>query len=249
MADWLAYGLEDAYADQPDIGIVRKHKTVSGLIKYQPKGEPADWAAAAKQILATEKPDVVVVMLGLSDRIPIREPAGDKSDDKKKDAHGKPNDSNDTAAKPEDKDSELSPEDADNADAPPSIGPQKSTRSPNGIYEFREERWVELYNKKIDEMISVLKSRGVPVVWVGLPAIRGTKGTSDMLFLDSLYRDAAGRPGSPMSTSGTALSTRPAATCSRARISKARPAACVPMTAYSSPRPARASLRIMSSAR
>jgi uncharacterized protein len=195
MADWLAYGLEDAYADQPDIGIVRKHKTVSGLIKYQPKGEPADWAAAAKQILATEKPDVVVVMLGLSDRIPIREPAGDKSDDKKKDAHGKPNDSNDAAAKPEDKDSELSPEDADNADAPPSIGPQKSTRSPNGIYEFREERWVELYNKKIDEMISVLKSRGVPVVWVGLPAIRGTKGTSDMLFLDSLYRDAAGKAG------------------------------------------------------
>ena len=196
MADWLAYGLEDAYADQPDIGIIRKHKTVSGLIRYQPKGEPADWAAAAKEILATEKPDVIVVMLGLSDRIPIHEPAADKSDDKKKkDAHAKPNEPNDTAAKPDDKDSELSPEDADNSDAPPNITPQKSTRSPNGIYEFREERWVELYNKKIDEMISVLKSKGVPVVWVGLPAIRGTKGTSDMLFLDSLYRDAAGKAG------------------------------------------------------
>ncbi len=199
MADWLAYGLEDAYADQPDIGVVRRHKTVSGLIKYQPKGDPADWAAAAKQILATEKPDVIVVMLGLSDRIPIREPAADKpddkKDDKKKDAHGKPSDSNDAAAKPDDKDSELAPEDADNGDAPPSIGPQKSARSPNGIYEFREERWVELYNKKIDEMIGILKSKGVPVVWVGLPAIRGTKGTSDMLFLDSLYRDAAGKAG------------------------------------------------------
>ena len=55
MADWLAYGLEDAYAEQPDMGVIRKHKTVSGLIKYQPKGEPADWAAAAKGILATEK--------------------------------------------------------------------------------------------------------------------------------------------------------------------------------------------------
>lgn len=196
MADWLAYGLEDTYADQPDIGIIRKHKTVSGLIKYQPKGEPADWAAAAKEILATEKPDVIIVMLGLSDRIPIHEPAADKVDDKKKkDAHGKPNESNDAAAKPDDKDSELSPEDADNGDAPPSIGPQKSARSPNGIYEFREERWVELYDKKIDEMISVLKSKGVPVVWVGLPAIRGTRGTSDMLFLDSLYRDAAGKAG------------------------------------------------------
>jgi uncharacterized protein len=194
MADWLAYGLEDAYADQPDVGISRRHKTVSGLLKYQPKGDPADWAAAARQILATEKPDVIVVMLGLSDRVPIHEPAA-ADDKKKKDAHGKPNESNDATAKPDDKDSDLPPEDADNSDAPPTIGPQKSTRSPNGIYEFREERWAELYDKKIDEMIGVLKSKGVPVVWVGLPAIRGTKATSDMLFLDSLYRDAAGKAG------------------------------------------------------
>src|SRR5216684_5496884 len=53
MADWLAYGLEDAYAERPDMGVIRKHKTVSGLIKYQPKGDPADWPAAAKGILAT----------------------------------------------------------------------------------------------------------------------------------------------------------------------------------------------------
>ena len=64
-----------------------------------------------------------------------------------------------------------------------------------GLYEFRDERWVELYAKKIEEMIGVLKSKGVPVLWVGLPAIRGQKGTSDMLFLDALYRDAAGKAG------------------------------------------------------
>src|ERR1700716_507601 len=74
MADWLAYGLEDAYAEQPDMGVIRKHKTVSGLIKYQPRGDPADWAAAAKGILATEKPDVIVIMLGLNDRVATREP-------------------------------------------------------------------------------------------------------------------------------------------------------------------------------
>src|SRR3954469_11370658 len=92
MADWLAYGLEDAYAEQPDMGVIRKHKTVSGLIKYQPKGEPADWAAAAKGILATEKAEAIVVMLGLEDRVAIREPAIDKADKKteKKDARGKP---------------------------------------------------------------------------------------------------------------------------------------------------------------
>src|SRR3979411_1490191 len=33
-ADWLAYGLEDAYSEKPEIGIVRKHRTDSGLITY-----------------------------------------------------------------------------------------------------------------------------------------------------------------------------------------------------------------------
>jgi hypothetical protein len=215
MADWLAYGLEDAYAEQPDMGVIRRHKTVSGLIKYQPKGEPADWAAAAKGILATEKPDAIVVMLGLDDRVAMREPAADKSDkssDKKgdkKDARGKPDakpadksgakpdSATDAAAKPEEKpvDTELSPDDAADNDVPPIIAPEKSTRSPNGVYEFREEHWGELYTKKIEEMIGVLKSKGVPVLWVGLPVVRGPKATADTLFLDSLYRDAAGKAG------------------------------------------------------
>jgi hypothetical protein len=216
MADWLAYGLEDAYAEQPDMGVIRKVKNTSGLIKYQPKGDPADWTAAAKAILATEKPDAIVVMLGLNDRLAMREPVSEKSDkssDKKsdkKDARdkkdtkpadakpaAKPDNTADTAAKPDDKvaDTELPQDDADNADAPPALAPEKSTRTPNGLYEFREERWVELYSKKIEEMIGVLKSKGVPVLWVGLPAIRSPKGTADMLFLDSLYRDAAGKAG------------------------------------------------------
>src|SRR5580658_2339061 len=82
MADWLAYGLEDAYADQPDVGVIRRSKNTSGLIRYQPKGDPADWAAAAKGILATEKPDVIVVMLGLNDRVSMREPTAEKADAK-----------------------------------------------------------------------------------------------------------------------------------------------------------------------
>src|SRR3984893_6867198 len=204
MADWLAYGLEDASTEQPDMGVIRKSKTVSGLIKYQPKGDPADWAAAAKGILANEKPDAIVVMLGLDDRVAIREPAADKSDSKssdkktdKKDAKGKPDGTPDAVAKPGEKpvDTELSPDDAAENDAPPVIAPEKSARSPNGIYQFREERWVELYTKKIEEMIAVMKSKGVPVLWVGLPGVRGPKATSDALFLDSLYRDAAGKAG------------------------------------------------------
>lgn len=210
MADWLAYGLEDAYAEQPDMGVIRKHKTTSGLIRYQPRGEPADWAAAARTILETEKPDVIVVMLGLNDRTAIREPVADKAatekeKDKKNDkgarakppakpGEAKPGDT--AAAKPDDKpaDADLPQDDADNADTP-AAAPEKTARNPNGLYEFRDDRWVELYGKKIEELANILKSRGVPVLWVGLPAVRGPKGTADTLFLDSLYREGAAKAG------------------------------------------------------
>jgi len=147
----------------------------------------------------------------------MREPAVDKSDGKssdkevdKKDAKAKPDakpadgkpgakpdGGTDATAKPDDKpvDAELSPEDAADNDGSPAIAPEKSSRSANGIYEFREERWVELYKRKIARMIGVLKSKGVPVLWVGLPVVRGTKATADTLFLDSLYRDGAGKAG------------------------------------------------------
>jgi len=214
MADWLGYGLEDAYSEQPDMGVIRKHKTVSGLIKYQPRGEPADWAAAARGILANEKPDAIVVMLGMHDRQAIREAATEKKTDKK-DPRAKPDAKTDAkpadAAKPKpegstetaktdaaksgDKPADAELDDAAENDAPPTGAPDKSARTGGGLYEFRDERWVELYAKKIEEMIGVLKSKGVPVLWVGLPAIRGPKGTSDMLFLDALYRDAAGKAG------------------------------------------------------
>ena len=229
MADWLAYGLEDAFAENNDLGVIRRHKTVSGLIRYQPKGDPADWAAAAKGILAKEKPDAIVVMLGLHDRTAIRETIVEKKKDDpaKKDAKAKPGDAKPgdvkpgeakpdakaTDAKSETNKPETKPDgapgetsiaakpeetkpdaEADADDEQPQIAAPERGRA-GALHEFREERWVELYTKKIDEMIAVVKSKGVPVLWVGLPALRGPKGTSDMLFLTSLYRDAAGRAG------------------------------------------------------
>jgi hypothetical protein len=84
MADWLAYGLEDILADMPEVGVVRKHKTHSGLVRYDTKVEPPDWAIAARDILNAEKPTAIVMMVGSNDRQPLRDapekpekPAGD----------------------------------------------------------------------------------------------------------------------------------------------------------------------------
>jgi uncharacterized protein len=72
MADWLGFGLEDAFAETPEIGVLRKYRTYSGLIRGESRKE-VDWPQTAKEILAGEKPDFVVMMIGMSDRQSIRE--------------------------------------------------------------------------------------------------------------------------------------------------------------------------------
>ena len=49
MADWLAYGLEETLAETPEIGIVRKHKDYSGLIRYEQRSE-AEWSKIARAL-------------------------------------------------------------------------------------------------------------------------------------------------------------------------------------------------------
>ncbi|TMJ95533.1 MAG: DUF459 domain-containing protein, partial [Alphaproteobacteria bacterium] len=47
----------------------------------------------------------------------------------------------------------------------------------------------------IDATIAVLKSAGIPVIWVGLPSQRGTKATEDSSYLNELYRSRAEKAG------------------------------------------------------
>jgi uncharacterized protein len=87
LADWLAYGLEEIYADQPQLGIERRIRPNSGLIHYEPRNDTLEWSQAVKDIRATEKPAAIVVMLGLNDRVPLKVPAREAKPDAK--AEGK----------------------------------------------------------------------------------------------------------------------------------------------------------------
>ena len=73
-ADWLAYGLEDAFSEKPEIGVVRKHRTNSGLIRYDARRD-VEWPQVAREIIAAEKPKFIVMMIGNNDRQTIREKA------------------------------------------------------------------------------------------------------------------------------------------------------------------------------
>src|SRR6516165_7076466 len=194
-ADWLGYGLDELYADQPEIGVERKIRTSSGLVRYDAKNETLDWPAAIKDALANEKPDAIVVMLGINDRVPLRDKNPPPPNAKRagEPAQGTNQAANPAAAQPP-QDKTAPPVDSE---APPQAAAQGDTQrpAPGGSYEFHTDPWATLYTKRIDDMIAALKSRGAPIVWVGLPAIRGTKSTGDISYLDELYRERAEKAG------------------------------------------------------
>src|SRR6516162_5687760 len=187
MADWLGYGLDEKYADHPEIGVERKIRATSGLVRYDAKNEALDWPQAAKEALSNEKPNAIVVMLGLNDRVPLREKAitQPKRNDEPAKGQSAGQASQDKAAPPAD------------LEAPPQTAGQTEPQHPvsGGPYDFHTDQWAAIYAKRTDAMIAALKSKGVPVIWVGLPAIRGTKSTSDMNYLGELYRQRAERAG------------------------------------------------------
>ena len=74
FAEWLAYGLEEVFAETPQIGIVRKIRQDLGLVRDDPRLDAPEWTQAIKDLLlATEKANAIVVMLGVNDRAPLRE--------------------------------------------------------------------------------------------------------------------------------------------------------------------------------
>jgi len=219
MADWLAYGLEEAFGDTPEIGVLRKHRTNSGLIRVDVRGESYDWPSAARELLNTEKPDYVVMMIGLADRRGIREairqqpqraPAGQKQQPQPAQpappAAGAQAGPQQQAAAPAPQPAPAKPADAEASPQPATpdaaqdndqsnvIAPEAAVAG-TVVHEFRSEKWGELYSRRVDEMIGTLKSKGVPVFWVGLPAVRGQRATSEMVYLNDLYRGRAEKAG------------------------------------------------------
>jgi len=192
LADWLGYGLDELYADQPEIGVERKIRPSSGLVRYDAKNETVDWPQAIKDALANEKPDAIVVMLGLNDRVALRDKNPPPPTAKRA---GEPAQSANQAAAAQPPQDKTAPVDSEAAPQAATQGDTQRPASGGGSYEFHTDPWATVYAKRVDDMIAALKSKGVPIVWVGLPAIRGPKSTGDMSYLDELYRERTEKAG------------------------------------------------------
>jgi len=197
-ADWLAYGLEDAFSENPDVGIVRKHRTDSGLIRYDQRRD-LEWPQVVREIIAAEKPKFIVMMIGNNDRQTIREKAPPAAP---RPAAPKPNTQAAQPSPPATPPIPTPPPDAEQQPPAPSeaaehanMTPEQARQASYGPWEFHTEKWELAYIRRIDATIAALKSAGVPVMWVGLPSQRGTKASADSSYLNELYRSRAEKAG------------------------------------------------------
>jgi uncharacterized protein len=200
MADWLGYGLEQTYAESPEIGVLRRHKTNSGLIRTEtrsdPRGEYPDWPQAARDLIAASKPKFVLMMVGINDRRQFREvtQAPSRAAPKPAVQPAAPAQPGPDAAAPED--DKLAGEDKPHAAAPPAQTPAPAPAAPVvRNLDFHTDAWSEAYTRRIDETIAALKTSGVPVFWVGLPPLRGQRASADIPYLNDLYRGRADKAG------------------------------------------------------
>jgi lysophospholipase L1-like esterase len=200
MADWLAYGLEDAFQDKPDVGILRKHRAGSGLVRYDSRRE-IEYAQVVRETIAAEKPKFIVMMLGTNDHQQIRERTAAPPPPRQNQRNAPPPPAEPAVPPPNPESQAQASADQQNAelqDAPepaPLLAPEPPRNGNAGPLEFHTDKWEAAYVKRIDATIVALKSGGVPVLWVGLPPQRGPRATSDAAYLNELYRSRSERAG------------------------------------------------------
>ncbi|ESW67653.1 DUF459 domain-containing protein [Mesorhizobium sp. C277A] len=135
MANGLAEGLETAFADNANVRIVERANGSSGFVR----DDVYNWPEQVKSLVETEKPSVVVVMLGSNDRQQMRV--------------------NDVREQP------------------------------------RSENWTKEYERRTEALGKALAATKVPYMWVGMPAFKTPKMTSDMLAFNDIYHSAAEKNG------------------------------------------------------
>lgn len=131
LGSGLAEGLQEVYAQNPDVVILDRTKGSSGLVR----DDVMNWPAEIGKLVEAAKPEVVVAMLGSNDRQQMR---------------------------------------IDGNREPP-----------------RSDAWTKEYTKRAEALGKAVETSKLPVLWVGMPAFKSTKMSSDMLAFNAIYQAAA----------------------------------------------------------
>ncbi len=61
--------------------------------------------------------------------------------------------------------------------------------------ELLTDRWKELYGQRIDGILNTFRERDIPVVWIGLPPMKSSKLSEDLLAMNDVYQESVQRHG------------------------------------------------------
>ncbi len=57
------------------------------------------------------------------------------------------------------------------------------------------DQWKELYRQRVDAIVSTFKERNIPFVWIGLPPMKNSKITEDLVAINEIYKESVQRGG------------------------------------------------------
>jgi len=72
---------------------------------------------------------------------------------------------------------------------------RQSIREGDETIEPLSDRWKDLYRKRVDAIATVFKERGIPVVWIGLPPMKNSKISDDLVAMNEIYKESVQRNG------------------------------------------------------
>jgi len=135
LASGLAEGLESTFSENPQVRVVDRSNGSSGFVR----DDYFDWPREVAAVIESEKPAVVIAMLGSNDRQQMR------------------------------------------------VGEEREPP--------RSEAWTRQYEQRTQALGKAIAASKVPFLWVGMPAFKSAKMTSDMLAFNDIYRSAAQKSG------------------------------------------------------
>jgi hypothetical protein len=75
------------------------------------------------------------------------------------------------------------------------VNDRQSLKEGEETVELLSDRWKELYRQRVDAILRTFQERAIPVVWIGLPPMKSSKLTEDLLAMNEIYRESVQRHG------------------------------------------------------
>ncbi len=168
----MGQGLVDVLGDRPEIGVLRKARDSTGLVR----DDFYDWPKAAQDLLASQEKLTNQEKLVNQEKLANRERPANQE-------------------KLAGVEKTSSPEKINVAVMMVGSNDRRPIKDGSGFLEPFSPKWQEVYAARVTAFASAFRGRKVKLIWVGLPVMRGEKTASESVALNAIYKEHAAKAG------------------------------------------------------